>query len=196
MALILQLDQSGQPAKWITWQAAAVYHAKGLVAWEQGETETVIRGGNNRITGQQSIIRTSSIIAVKGEAGGKRKFRQPTLNNRELFRRDRYICAYCGGLFKESQLSRDHIQPRSKGGADTWMNVVTCCAKCNQKKDNKTLDEAGLQLLYAPYVPSRAEHLILANRNVLYDQMEFLMAFIPENSRIRETVKHMFPQLT
>lgn len=188
MALILQLDQSGQPSKWITWQDAAVYHAKGLVAWEQGEIETVIRGGDNRMTGQQSIIRTSSIIAVKGEAGGKRKFRQPTLNNRELFRRDRHICAYCGGHFKEAQLSRDHIMPRSKGGADVWMNVVTCCAKCNQKKDDKTLDEAGLQLLYAPYVPSRAEHLILANRNILADQMEFLLAFVDEKSRVREYI--------
>jgi 5-methylcytosine-specific restriction endonuclease McrA len=189
MALILQLDVNGQPNKWISWQDAAVYHAKGLVAWSLGEHETVIRGGDNRITGEQSIIRTSSIIAVKGQASGKRRHRPPSLNNRELFRRDRHMCAYCGGVFKEANLSRDHIMPRSRGGADVWMNVVTCCSKCNQKKDDKTLDEAGLQLLYAPYVPSRAEHLILANRNILADQMEFLLSFIDEKSRLREQLK-------
>lgn len=189
MALILQLDSNGQPNKWITWQDAAVYHAKGLVSWSLGEVETVIRGGNNRLTGEQSIIRTSSIIAVKGQASGKRRHRPPSLNNRELFRRDRYMCAYCGGVFKELHLSRDHIIPRAKGGQDVWMNVVTACGKCNQKKDDKTLDEAGMELLYTPYVPSRAEHLILANRSILADQMEFLLSFVDENSRIREHLK-------
>lgn len=185
MALILKLDSHGQPSKWITWQDAAVYHAKGLVSWSLGENETVIRGGNSRLTGEQSIIRTSSIIAVKGEASGRKRHRPPALNNPELFRRDRHTCAYCGGQFKESKLSRDHIHPRSKGGDDVWMNVVTCCAKCNQKKDDKTLSQAGLVLLYAPYVPSQAEHLILKNRNVLADQMEFLLSFVPADSRIR-----------
>lgn len=188
MALILQLDANGQPNKWITWQDAAVYHAKGLVSWTLGEVEMVLRGGDNRITGQQSIIRTSSIIAVKGEASSKRRLRPPALNNKELFRRDRHMCAYCGKIFKEANLSRDHIMPRAKGGQDVWMNVVTSCGRCNQKKDDKTLEEAGMQLLYLPYVPSRAEHLILANRNILVDQMEFLLAFIDEKSRIREQI--------
>jgi 5-methylcytosine-specific restriction endonuclease McrA len=189
MALILQLDSNGQPNTWITWQDAAVYHAKGLVSWTLGEVEMVLRGGDNRVTGEQSIIRTSSIIAVKGEANPKRRHRPPALNNKELFRRDRHVCAYCGKIFKESALSRDHIMPRAKGGKDVWMNVVTSCGRCNQKKDDKTLEEAGMQLLYLPYVPSRAEHLILANRNILADQMEFLMSFIDENSRIREQIK-------
>ncbi len=184
--LILQLDSQGQPNKWITWQDAAVYHAKGLVSWSLGEFETVIRGGNNRFTGEQSIIKTSSIIAVKGEANtSKRRHRPPALNNRELFRRDRHMCGYCGGVFGDSKLTRDHIEPRSKGGKDNWMNVVTCCAKCNQKKDDKTLKESGLQLLFTPYVPSRAEHLILANRNVLADQMEFLLSFVDDKSRLK-----------
>lgn len=189
MAKILQLDINGQPNEWISWQDAAVYHAKGLVSWSLGEYETVIRGGNNRITGEQSIIKTSSIIAVKG-AIGKRRHRIPALNNTELFRRDRCTCAYCGQVFSEHKLTRDHIIPRYLKGQDVWMNVVTCCSKCNQKKDCKTLEEAGMTLLYAPYVPSKAEHLILANRNVLADQMEFLMAFVPANSRLRTELIH------
>jgi 5-methylcytosine-specific restriction endonuclease McrA len=184
MALILQLDSTGQPNKWITWQAAVTYHAKQLVAWELGEVKNTVRGGTNARTGEPTIVITSSIMAVKGNVG-KRKHRAPSLNNRELFRRDRHMCGYCGNVFSDSKLTRDHIVPTSKGGKDIWMNVVTCCAKCNQKKDNRTPQEARMELLYTPYVPSRAEHLILANRNILADQMEFLLAFVDEKSRVR-----------
>jgi len=180
---ILQLDTGGQPINWITWQSAVIYHAKGLVTWSTGEAEFTFRGGKSRLTGKTSTIKTASIIAVRGE--GKRKYRTPALNNRELFRRDHHMCAYCGGIFTESKLSRDHILPKSRGGRDTWMNTVTCCGKCNQRKDDRTLEEAGLQLIYVPYVPSRAEHLILKNRHILADQMEFLAALLPEHSRVR-----------
>lgn len=186
MTLILQLDQHGQPVKWITWQDAAVYHAKGLVSWQLGTVDKTIFGGENRITGEQSKIVTSSIIAVKGETGKRHNGRPPSLNNRELFRRDRHLCAYCGKTFSDSKLTRDHVIPRSRNGKDNWMNVVTCCAKCNQRKDNKTPQEARMELLYLPYVPSRAEHLILANRRILADQMEFLLSFVDEKSRVRE----------
>jgi hypothetical protein len=188
MALILQLDSQGQPSKWITWQEAACYHAKGLVSWEVGKTDRVILGGDNRFTGDRSRIITSSIIAVKGEAG-KRKFRAPSLSNRQLFRRDRHLCAYCVSTYGDSKLTRDHVIPRSRGGKDIWMNVVTACAKCNQKKDARTPEEAGMQLHYLPYIPTRAEHLILENRNILADQMEFLLAFVDEKSRVREDLQ-------
>jgi 5-methylcytosine-specific restriction endonuclease McrA len=185
MTMILQLDSSGQPNKWITWQDAVTYYAKDLVSWSLGDAELVVRGGDNRLTGSQSIIKTSSIIAVKGEAV-KRRNRPPSLNNRELFRRDRHMCAYCGGIFSEHKLTKDHVVPKSKGGLDTWENCVACCSRCNQKKDDRLLKECGMELLYVPYVPSRAEYLLLQNRNVLFDQMEFLLAFIPEQSRARQ----------
>lgn len=182
---ILQLDSQGQPNKWISWQDAVTYKAKDLIAWSLGEVEFEFRGGENAVTGKTSIIQTSSIIALKG-AVGKRRNRPPSLSNRELFRRDRHMCGYCGGVFTDSKLTRDHITPRSKGGKDTWMNVVACCQRCNQRKDDKTLQEANMQLLYVPYVPSRAEHLILANRNILADQMKFLLDFVPETSRLKK----------
>lgn len=185
MSLILLLDSNGHPNSWVTWKTAACYYSKGLVSWNAGECELVLRGGNNKFTGEQSIIKASSIIAVKGQVSSK-WYRPPSLTNPELFRRDRYTCAYCGQLFKHLQLSRDHIIPKSKGGPDTWMNVVTCCERCNQKKEAKSLEECGMTLLYVPYVPNRAEHLLLQNRHILYDQMQFLLAFAPKKSRIHE----------
>jgi 5-methylcytosine-specific restriction endonuclease McrA len=190
MPQILKLDAHGQPSKWISWQDAATYHAKNQVSWSLGEIAMVIHGGNNRDTGEQSIITTSSIIAVKGEAKGRKLHRPPALNNTELFRRDRHVCAYCGGHFA-GKMTRDHIVPTSKGGVDTWMNCVSACSRCNQKKDDRTLQECGMTLLYVPYVPSRAEHLILQNRAILGDQMDFLLSFVPDGSRVKaEYLKH------
>ena len=187
MSRILKLDAHGTPTEWVSREDAIVYHAKGLVAWQlgEGEGDVTFRGGENRITGIQSRITTAPIIAVKGEGGAaKRLHKAPSLTNRDLFRRDHYVCAYCGGIFKELQLTRDHVIPRSRGGQDIWTNVVTACERCNHRKDNMFLHECGMELLYVPYTPNRAEALILENRNVLACQMEYLKSFIPEHSRV------------
>lgn len=181
---ILKLDPQGQPRGWVSLEDAIVYHAKGMVTWQLGdEGHVTFRGGENRMTGAQSKITTAPIIAVRGESASKRMFRVPTLTNRELFARDRWTCAYCAGVFSELRLTRDHVVPTSRGGKDVWTNVVTACERCNHKKDDKYLEEAGMELLYVPYAPNHAEHLILKSRRILPVQAEYLAQFIPEGSR-------------
>src|SRR5216117_1890218 len=110
--LILTLDNHGVPHRWVNWQQACFYYAKNLVAWTLGEQEFVFHGGISRATGRRSSITARSIIAIKGKAMAMKGFNQvPPLNNRELFRRDRHICAYCGGGFSFLRLTRDHIRP-------------------------------------------------------------------------------------
>lgn len=182
--LILTLDMHGVPHRWVTWQHACFYYAKDLVAWAIGEENLVFHGGINRITGQRSSITTNSIIAIKGKAlATKSMFQVPPLNNRELFHRDRHLCAYCGSEFTNLRLTRDHIMPVSQGGLDIWMNVVTACCNCNQRKSGRTPEQSGMHLLYAPYVPNKAEFLILSNRRILHDQMDFLARHVPKHSR-------------
>jgi hypothetical protein len=140
----------------------------------------------SRISGARSSITASTIIAIKGKALAIRSFNNvPPLSNRELFHRDRHVCAYCGGVFSSSRLTRDHIIPFSRGGRDTWMNVVTACRACNERKSDRTPEQARMELLYAPYVPNRAEYLILTNRRILADQMELLSQHVPAQSRLR-----------
>jgi hypothetical protein len=183
--LILSLDSHGIPHRWITWQQACFYHAKNLVAWTLGERTFTFFGGVSQRTGERSSITTHSIIAVRGRAMAVRGFNQvPPLNNRELFRRDRHTCGYCGHEHRYFRLTRDHITPISRGGRDTWMNVVTACRQCNGHKRNRTPEEAGMQLLYAPYVPNKAEYLILTNRRIFADQMEFLSQHVSAHSRL------------
>lgn len=182
--LILTLDQHGVPHRWVTWQHACFYYAKDLVAWAIGENSFHFHGGLNRVTGERSEICANSIIAIRGKALANKVLHQvPPLSNRELFHRDRHICAYCGDEGSGQRLTRDHVVPVSQGGRDTWMNVVTACRSCNQVKSGRTPEQAGMELLYAPYVPNKAEYLILSNRNILADQMDFLARHVPSASR-------------
>ena len=187
MQQILKLTVSGLPQARLTLEEAVLYYATGQVLWEAGTEIAALHGGHNAITGLRSEVRVNSIIAIRGKALAIKGFNQvPPLNNRELFNRDRFMCAFCGGDFSHYRLTCDHILPMSRGGRDSWMNVVTACRACNQKKGSRTPEEAHMQLLYAPYVPNRAEFLILANRRILADQMEFLRQHVSANSRVRE----------
>lgn len=186
--LILTLDTHGIPHRWISWQHACYYYSKDQVAWATGGHAFTVYGGLNRLTGRRSSITASSIIAIKGKAMAMKSFSQvPPLNNRELFHRDRQICAYCGGMFPISRLTRDHVTPFSQRGKDSWMNSVTACRGCNERKGNRTPEQAGMELIYLPYVPNRAEYLILTNRRILADQMEFLAQHVPAQSRLRQS---------
>jgi hypothetical protein len=184
--LILTLDQFGSPHRWVSWQHACIYVARDQVAWDGSETHFTFCGGINRLTGERSTLTTSSIIAIRGRAlTGNSLLAIPPLSNRELFQRDRHICAYCAKEFSGQRLTRDHILPVSQGGRDTWMNVVTACRSCNQAKSGRTPEQARMQLVFAPYVPNKAEYLILSNRSILADQMDFLVRHIPSQSRVR-----------
>lgn len=188
LPLVLQLDVAGNPNRWITYEDSAYYYSKDLVAWSMGEVDFTIFGGTNASTGDRSTLTMNTIVAIKGKVTEKQQaalYGTPPLTNRALFRRDANICAYCGGEFTTSQLTRDHIHPRSKGGPDTWMNVVTACGTCNKLKDDRDINDiAGMDLLYLPYAPNRAEYLILQNRRILADQMEFLIKRVPKESRL------------
>ena len=75
------------------------------------------------------------------------------LNRRNLFARDANRCQYCGRKFRSSELSLDHVVPRSRGGRTTWTNVVCACMACNVRKGGRTPDEAGLHLVQKPVQP-------------------------------------------
>lgn len=182
---ILALSIAGNPFDWISAQEAIHYYATGKVAWELGEHEFVYRGGHSN-AGTQSIITVKPIIAIAGSERMAKTLRAELPlgdNNDLLFKRDRYICAYCGERHQRHRLSRDHILPRSKGGLDVWSNCITACRYCNQTKGSKLVHEFR-PLMFVPYVPCRFEHFILSGRNVLADQHDYLAACLPKHSRL------------
>jgi 5-methylcytosine-specific restriction endonuclease McrA len=77
------------------------------------------------------------------------------LNRRNIFARDKSSCQYCGKRFPTSELSLDHVIPRSMGGKAVWENVVCSCTKCNIKKGGRTPQKAGMKLIKKPIRPKR-----------------------------------------
>ncbi|MCH8494102.1 MAG: HNH endonuclease [Balneolales bacterium] len=78
-------------------------------------------------------------------------FKNIVLTRKNIIKRDSHKCQYCG---KSSDLTIDHIIPRSRGGKDTWENLVAACDRCNHKKGNRTPKEANMPLLRDPYRPN------------------------------------------
>ena len=181
---VLALDISGIPRRWISNDDAIFYHATDSVAWALGEVMVKYRGGTQH-DGSTSYLESTSSIAIKGHGFNPLKHGIVALTNRTLFGRDRNVCAYCGEHHPNyHHLSRDHIVPKFLGGGNTWKNVVTACKECNSKKGHKTLKESGMNLLYVPYEPNHYEAMILANRTILADQMDYLLSGVPKHSRI------------
>ena len=177
---LLSLDAHGRVLDWINWQDAACLYARGAVAWTLGDPCLRVHGGTSRLSGEQSVIDLHPIVASRGQARAHALSPTPTLTNTALFARDAHLCLYCGNEFSRPHLTRDHVMPLSKGGKDTWENVVSACFHCNSRKGNRTPQQAHMPLLAVPYRPSWIEHLILSNRNILADQMAFLKAHLPK----------------
>jgi len=76
-------------------------------------------------------------------------------SRRGVLARDRHRCVYC----RDHATTIDHLLPRSRGGACTWLNTVAACARCNHRKGDRTPAEAGLRLRAEPFVPTRAQLL-------------------------------------
>ncbi len=175
---VLKLDVGGRPVSWITREEGALLYCRDQVAWEAGMEHIVLRGGYSRATRRRSVLLVSTIVAAHGVHRGSDLLNDvPALTNRRLFRRDDHMCLYCGDYLYDSELTRDHVVPVSRGGEDTWENVVTACRECNHRKADMLIDECGMRLLAIPYAPNRAEGLILENRHILGDQMEFLKGY-------------------
>ncbi|MBA4029895.1 MAG: HNH endonuclease [Planctomyces sp.] len=76
-----------------------------------------------------------------------------TFSRRNIFKRDRYTCQFCGLQPESEDLTIDHVLPRSRGGTSTWENCVLACLECNKRKADRTPDEAHMPLRKAPVRP-------------------------------------------
>jgi 5-methylcytosine-specific restriction endonuclease McrA len=77
-------------------------------------------------------------------------------NRRNIFARDKNHCQYCGKRFPTTELSLDHVIPRSIGGKATWENIVCACSQCNAKKGGRTPKQANMTLIQKPIKPKHS----------------------------------------
>lgn len=106
--------------------------------------------------GEGYTVRSPSVVILVPEqirltiTDAERVWRVPPVNRREVLRRDKHACQYCGSTKK---LTLDHVIPRSKGGKHTWDNVVIACERCNSRKGDRTPQQAGMILRTKPKAP-------------------------------------------
>lgn len=125
-----------------------------------------------------SVIRLVRYVQVP------RRFRRQVTNT-FLFARDDYTCQYCGRRKSELRgrqfLTRDHVRPLSRGGLNTWDNVVTSCSTCNNRKGGRLPSEAGLALRHAPAEPNYV-HLVWVVRRVTDAQAKYIKMFYGQDA--------------
>jgi len=99
------------------------------------------------------------------------------LNRRNLFARDGCRCQYCGERFPSSELSLDHVVPRSQGGGNSWENIVCACVRCNVKKGGRTPTQAHMKLIVTPARPRRSPVLTVKLSDVRYRSWKQFLDF-------------------
>src|SRR6476620_1015301 len=96
--------------------------------------------------------------------------RSVPVTRRGVLRRDAHRCGYCG----KSASTIDHVLPRSRGGRDTWENLVACCLRCNNVKSDRTPAEMGWELRFTPYVPREGGWRVRGTERTLPEWDAFL----------------------
>lgn len=99
-------------------------------------------------------------------------FKKVALSRQNIYKRDGFDCVYCG---KSEDLTLDHVIPRSKGGRDSWHNLVTCCKRCNTLKGNQTPEEAEMSMSHKPFRPSFIMYLRDFNGKVFDEWKPYLL---------------------
>lgn len=95
-------------------------------------------------------------------------------SRKNVFHRDGFTCCYCSHKFAMNDLDLEHVIPRSQGGKTDWLNIVTSCRPCNQKKGGRTPRQAGMTLKKNPYKPSYSHMNILIGGKIHKDWLPFL----------------------
>ena len=135
---VLVLNASYEPLNICNWRRAVILIYKGKA--EQVEHNGKVIYPDFHVP---TVIRLRRYIRIP--------FKEIPLTRRNLMYRDHYSCQYCGT--KTTDLTIDHVIPKSRGGSDSWENVAASCQECNVKKGDRTPKEANMHLLKAPRTP-------------------------------------------
>lgn len=154
---VLVLNASYEPLNIVSVRRALILLLKEKAELVEA-AEAVLRS-ERQVFPRPLVIRLTYYVRIP------RRFGFP-LSRRTVLARDFYTCQYCGAQPGKHELTLDHVVPRSRGGETTWENVVTACRRCNQKKGNRTPEEAGMTLRRKPREPRYLAFTLLAEPGV------------------------------
>jgi len=137
---VLVLNASYEPVNVCAARRAIVLVLKGVAAPEEMSANK-LRGARNEYS-VPSVIRLLEYRRIP--------LQTRALSRKNILMRDRYTCQYCLRSGAGANLTLDHVVPRSRNGESTWENLVACCHECNNRKGNRTPEEAGMRLMRQP----------------------------------------------
>src|SRR5271155_1813780 len=137
---VLVLNASYEPINICGARRALVLVLKGIARTEE-EHGLMLHAQRSRVA-MPSVIRLLEYRRIPHQTRA--------LSRKNILLRDRNTCQYCALLFAPSDLTLDHVIPRSRGGNSTWENLVACCHACNRRKGNQSPSEAGMKLMREP----------------------------------------------
>jgi 5-methylcytosine-specific restriction endonuclease McrA len=139
-APVLVLNATFEPINVTAVRRALVLMLKGVAQAE--ETNRAEVHSASRAIQVPSVIRLVSYRHIPQQSRA--------LSRKNILLRDRNTCQFCGDALPASELTLDHVVPRSRGGRSSWENLVACCYGCNNRKGDRTPEEAGLKLQRRP----------------------------------------------
>lgn len=140
---------------------------RGFVLVDKGKAEVLREYDNPITTTVGNFVRPLIIRLLRYINYHKKK--DLKISRLKIYQRDGYKCVYCG---THKKLTIDHVIPKSKGGKNTWENMVTCCSDCNSKKGSKTLQETNMKMLVNPYKPSVFSELVAGNASKIWEEFK------------------------
>ena len=129
---------------------------RGFVLVDKGKAEVLKEYETPIVTTVGNFVRPLIIRLLKFINYHNKK--DLKISRQRIYQRDGYQCVYCGTY---KNLTIDHVIPKSRGGANSWENMTTCCFDCNSKKGNKTPEEARMTMRVRPYKPSVFSELVV-----------------------------------
>lgn len=147
------------------------YAQHDLDSWD-AVSKAQSKFGDEMLRSQYLTILPPEVIVLNeyAELGQK----SVVFSRKNLFKRDKYTCQYCGKQPGPDELTVDHVVPRSKGGISSWTNCVLACVECNKQKADKSLDKCGLKLRRMPRKPSWKALAQISPHNRLQSWDDFL----------------------
>jgi hypothetical protein len=139
---------------------------RGFVLVIKGKAEILEKGIEPIMTTVGDFVRP---IIIRLLSYVKYHSRPLKINRKRIYKRDNNQCVYCES---KKHLTIDHVIPKSKGGNNSWKNLVTCCLACNLKKGNKTPEEVGMRMSLKPYEPSIFSEIVNPNVDGIWENFK------------------------
>lgn len=150
------------------YEAINVVSAKRALTLVLGGKADVEIPSSHFVKTSRLSIRIPSVIRLKIYRRVPRHNR--SVSRKSIMLRDRMTCQYCRVGFTAKELTLDHVIPRSRGGANDWLNLVACCFACNNKKAARTPVEAGMVLAHKPaQIGIHAKHRLMIGSSSEYE---------------------------